>query len=323
MSGWGNHSKGGTQLSLGSPSVARIDVVVVTYKSGETVRGAVAPFAGKDFVRVLVVDNASGDLTLDVLSTLPVETIALEDNNGFAHGCNVGAAAGSSPYVLFLNPDARIEPDAVQTLADAMEADATIGATAPRIFEPDGSPDFSLRRFPRLRSTYAQALFLHRLFPDAAWVDEVIREPSVYERPGPVEWVSGACFLVRRTVLEQIGGLDESFFHYSEDMDICARIWKAGYEVRYVPDAVAEHEGGASAPRSSLLPILAASRIRYANKHDRPLVALLGRAGVALGSATHAIVSKGGWAGRRGHLRALGVALSPLPSDPSHLMRRR
>ena len=68
--------------------------------------------------------------------------------------------------------------------------------------------------------------------------------------PAPCEWVSGACFLVRRTVLEQIGGLDESFFHYSEDMDICARIWKAGYEVRYVPEAVAEHEGGASAPQA-------------------------------------------------------------------------
>ena len=101
----------------------------------------------------------------------------------------------------------------------------------------------------------------------------MIRDPSDYERPHTVEWVSGACFAVRRTVLEQIGGLDESFFHYSEDIDICARIWNAGYEVRYVPDAVAEHEGGASAPRARLLPILAASRIRYAKKHDRPLAA--------------------------------------------------
>lgn len=303
--------------------MAGVDVVVVTYRSGQTIESAISPFAGKDFVRVLAVDNASGDGTVDVLRSLPVETIALEHNGGFAHGCNVGAAAGSNPYVLFLNPDARIEADAVQRLVDAMEGEVRIGATAPRIFEPDGSADFSLRRFPRLRSTYAQALFLHRLLPDAAWVDEVIRDRSVYERPGPVEWVSGACFLVRRTVLEQIGGLDETFFHYSEDMDICARIWKAGYEVRYVPAAVAEHEGGASAPRSSLLPILAASRIRYANKHDRPLVALLGRVGVALGSATHAIVSKGGLDGRRGHLRALAVALSPLPTDPSRLMRRR
>jgi N-acetylglucosaminyl-diphospho-decaprenol L-rhamnosyltransferase len=303
--------------------VARVDVVVVAYRSGETVRGALLPLLGKDFVRVFVVDNASGDSTIDVLRSLSVETIALEHNGGFAHGCNVGAAAGSSAYVLFLNPDAHIEPEAVQALVDAMEADPKIGAAAPRIVEPDGSPDYSLRRFPRLRSTYAQALFLHRLFPDAAWVDEVIRDPSAYERPATVEWVSGACFLVRRTVLDQLGGLDESFFHYSEDMDICARIWKAGYEVRYVPEAVAEHEGGASAPRHGLLPILAASRIRYANKHDSRVVALLGRAGVALGSATHAVVSQGGWPARRGHLRSLAVALTPLPADPSRLVRGR
>jgi hypothetical protein len=72
-----------------------------------------------------------------------------------------------------------------------------------------------------------------------------------------------------------------------------------------------------------LLPILAASRIRYANKHDSRLVALLGRAGVALGSATHALISKGGWPARRGHLRSLAVALTPLPADPSRLVRGR
>ena len=256
-----------------------------------------------------------------MLRSLPVETIALTENGGFAHGCNVGAAAGDAPYVLFLNPDAYIEPVAVQALADAIESDDRIGAVAPRIVEPDGSLDYSLRRFPKLRSTYAQALFLHRLFPKADWVDEVIREQSAYERPGTVEWVSGACVLVRRTVLEQLGGLDEGFFHYSEDTDLCARIWKAGYEIRYVPGALAEHEGGTAAPRHGLLPILAASRIRYANIHDSRAVALLGRAGVALSSATHAVVSKGGWPPRRGHLRSLAVALTPLPDDPSRLVR--
>ena len=300
--------------------MARADVVVVTYKSGKTVLGALSPLVGADLIDVYVVDNASGDSTVDVLRSLPVKMIELEENRGFAHGCNVGAAAGSSPYILFLNPDARIEPDSVQRLVNTMEADAKIGAAAPQILEPDGSLDYSLRRFPRLRSTYAQALFLHRLFPAAAWVDEVIREPTFYEQPHHVEWVSGACFMVRRAVHDRIGGLDESFFHYSEDMDVCARIWDAGYESRYVPDAVAKHMGGASAPRHGLLPILAASRIRYANKHEARLVALLSRGGVALGATTHAIVSKGGWPARRGHLRSLVVALSPLPSDPSRLV---
>jgi len=303
--------------------VAEVDVVVVTYRSCETVRGSLELLAGKESVRVFVVDNASGDSTLDIVRAFPVEAIALEENRGFAHGCNVGAAAGNAPHVLFLNPDARIAPAAVEALAAAAETDASVGVAAPRIVEPDGTLDFSLRRFPRLRSTFAQALFLHRLFPNADWVDEVIRDTSVYERPGTAEWVSGACFLIRRPVLEQVGGLDESFFHYSEDMDVCARVRKAGYDIRFVPEAVAEHEGGASAPRHGLLPILAASRIRYSKKHDSPLVALATRAGVALGAATHTIVSGGGVAARRGHLRALAVALKPLPSDPSHLVRGR
>ena len=126
--------------------------------------------------------------------------------------------------------------------------------------------------------------------------------------------------LVRRSVLEQIGGFDESYFHYSEDVDLCKRIWESGHEVRYVPTAVAEHEGGGSLPRTGLLPILAASRIRYAEKHDAPLVAALVRGAVALGALTHAIVARSG-AARRGHLRALGVALKPLPAEPSHLVR--
>lgn len=301
--------------------MAEVDVVVVTYRSRETVRGSLELLAGQESVRVFVVDNASGDSTLEIVRAFPVEAIALEENRGFAHGCNIGALAGDSPYVLFLNPDARIEVAAIERLVGVMENDR-VGAAAPRIREPDGSLDFSLRRFPRLRSTYAQALFLHRLVPNAPWVDEVIREPSVYDRSGTVEWVSGACVLVRRTVLEELGGLDERFFHYSEDMDLCARIWKAGYEIRYVPEAVAEHEGGASAPRHGLLPILAASRIRYANKHDGRVTAALGRIGVALGSVTHALVGRGGWPARRGHLRALAVALAPLPADPSRLVRR-
>ena len=117
--------------------------------------------------------------------------------------------------------------------------------------------------------------------------------------------------------------MDEAYFHYSEDIDLCARIWKAGYEVRFVSGATASHQGGGSAPRTDLLPLLAASRIRYSVKHDGRLVALLMRAGVALGALTHAVLSREGGSGRRGHLRALAVALRPLPSEPSRLVSDR
>jgi N-acetylglucosaminyl-diphospho-decaprenol L-rhamnosyltransferase len=298
-----------------------VDVVTVTYRSAETLLGSVEVLAQEPAVRVIVVDNASDDSTRELLSTLPVEVIALAVNGGFAHGCNVGVAAGSAPYVLLLNPDARIDHDALQALVAELQRDERAGAAAPRIVESDGTLQFSLRRFPRLRSTFAQAFFLHRLLPDASWVDEVIRERDAYERAHAVEWVSGACLLVRRSVIEHVGGLDESFFHYSEDVDLCARIWAAGYDVRFVPSASASHEGGASAPRTGLLPILAASRIRYSAKHDRRTTVPLVRLGVALGALTHAILARGGWPSRRGHLRALAVALQPLPSEPSRLVR--
>jgi GT2 family glycosyltransferase len=97
-------------------------------------------------------------------------------------------------------------------------------------------------------------------------------------------------------------------------MDLCRRLRDEGFEIRYEPEAVAVHEGGASAPRAALLPVLAASRVRYARKHQPPHVALLERLGVVIGGLTHALVTRGGRAARRGNLRAVARALSPRPA---------
>jgi GT2 family glycosyltransferase len=181
---------------------------------------------------------------------------------------------------------------------------------APKIVEADGSLDYSLRRFPSLRSTYAEALFLHRLFPRAPWSGELVRDRHLYSAPWSPEWVSGACVLVRRSVLELTGGFDERFFLYCEDLDLCRRIRNSGYDVRFDPRATAVHLGGASAPRATLLPTLAASRVRYARKHRSRAMALLERLGIALGELTHTIIARGGGRVRRGHFRAFLRALS-------------
>lgn len=288
--------------------MSKVDVVIVAYNSRSSLRDAVKPIAGDDRLAVIVVDNASADRGLETVADLGVRAIELERNAGFAHGCNTGWRAGTSPYVLFLNPDAAIDPGSVLSLAQVLEEQPEVGAVAPRIVDSDGRVDISLRRFPRARSTFAQALFLHRLFPRAPWVDEVVREPSVYERPGSPDWVSGACLMLRRAQLEELGGWDQGFFLYCEDIDLCRRVREAGYEVRFEPSAVAVHEGGASRPRAELLPVLAASRIRYAGKHGGVATVMLERAGVALGAFTHMLVGRGA-AARRGHARALATAL--------------
>jgi N-acetylglucosaminyl-diphospho-decaprenol L-rhamnosyltransferase len=289
-----------------------VDVVVVSYNSEEHLRALVEPLSRVAQLNVIVVDSASSDATLASIRELPITTIPLEQNRGFAHACNVGWRRGESPFVLFLNPDASIGVEDIDRLVAEVEK-PRVGAAAPRIVGPAGTLEYSLRRFPRLRTTYAQALFLHRFFPHASWSDELVRKEEAYEQPSSPEWVSGACVLVRRQALEEIGGLDEGFFLYCEDIDLCKRLRGAGLDIRFVPEATAVHEGGASAPRASLLPVLAASRVRYAQLHQRRPVALLERLGIALGAFTHAIVARGGRAARAGHLQALRAAVSASP----------
>ena len=299
-----------------------VDAVVVTYNSARTIQGCLRALVDIPQIEAFVVDNASSDETVALASSLPVRVERLIENRGFSYGNNVGMRLGRAPFVLFLNPDATIDQESLRKLVDAFKDDET-AIVAPRILNTDGSVSFSLRRFPRLRSTFAQALFLHRLFPRASWTDEVVRDVRAYEVSGSPDWVSGACMLVRREMLSRVGGWDSGFFLYGEDIDLCRRVRRAGGDICFVPDAIARHEGGASGPRAALMPVLAASRIRYAQKHQRPVVRELERLGVALGALTHLIVAPGGLAARGGHLRALTLAVMPtrprvtVPADPS------
>jgi N-acetylglucosaminyl-diphospho-decaprenol L-rhamnosyltransferase len=297
----------------------RVDVVVVAFNSARTIRGCVQPLADTDWIDVFVVDNGSDDAGLDAVGDLRVTGLAIGRNLGFAAGCNRAWRLGTAPYVLFLNPDARVDADSLRRLMSVLAANPAVGLVAPRIDDGDGALDYSQRRFSRLRSTYAQALFLHRLWPLASWADEVIRDPTAYERQGSAEWVSGACMLVRRRALEELAGWDEGFFLYGEDQDLCRRLWAAGYEIRFEPSARAVHEGGASAPRSELLPLLADSRIRYARKHRGRVAATIERLGIGLGALTHALLTTKGGRWRRSHLRALHrvLQLERATSSPS------
>jgi N-acetylglucosaminyl-diphospho-decaprenol L-rhamnosyltransferase len=288
---------------------ASVDVVVVSYNSRDTLRGCVADVVGTEGIAVFVVDNASRDGSLEAVADLRVNGIQLDRNGGFARGCNAGWRAGDGTYVLFLNPDARIDSASVAALVEVLDREPDVGAVAPRIANGHGELEYSQRRFPRLRSTYAQALFLHRIFPRAPWVDELIRDRAAYERSGSPDWVSGAAILVRRTALEALGGWDDGFFMYAEDIDLCRRLRDAGWGIRFEPSALVVHEGGASAPRPTLLPVLAQSRIRYAAKHWGKVASTVERLGIALGELTHVVVSEGGRAQRLGHGRAFRRAL--------------
>jgi N-acetylglucosaminyl-diphospho-decaprenol L-rhamnosyltransferase len=292
------------------PGEKRVDVIVVSYNSADQLRNCVGPLANESAIHVVVVDNASKDNSVSSVSDLPIRTIALEENLGFGAGCNVGWRAASADYVLFLNPDAQMSPDDVLRLAD-MLGSTSAGAIAPRIVDDAGELEWSLRRFPEVRSIFGQALFAHRLCPKANWVDEVIRDPRRYDRDGPCDWASGACLLVRRELLNRIDGFDEGFFMYCEDVDLCRRLWDdARSPVVYTAMITCTHRGGRSAPRWQLTETLTRSRIRYAEKHFGQYRAIGYRIGIALNALTHVLAGRG-WNGRVGHAHALLAAMRP------------
>lgn len=285
--------------------MAEIDVVVVSYNNRDTLRECVGPLCAIPGIDVTVVDNASPDDSLEAIAELPVRTVQETFNRGFGAGCNHGLAAGHAPLVLLLNPDARLSSEDLERMARVLDAEPQVVVVGPRLLDDTGALIPTLRRCQRPSSVWAQALFVHKVLPHARWANEIDCRKFAYDEPAYPEWVSGACMLVRRTALEGVGGFDEGFFLYCEDMDLCARLRAAGGRIRYEPAAIVRHRGGHSAPRSTLLPVLARSRVRYARKHGGTLSSWAQRAGIAVGAVTHAVASVPRRAWVTGHFAAL------------------
>jgi N-acetylglucosaminyl-diphospho-decaprenol L-rhamnosyltransferase len=292
----------------------RVEVVIVAYNSAETLRACAEPLAQVPWVDVIVVDNACPEDSSRVVEDLPVSVIRSERNGGFAYGCNLGIESGSAEFVLLLNPDAQIDAANLAALVAALAAEPTLAAVGPRVTDRAGGLLFTQRRFPRLRSTFAQGLFLHRAAPLATWADDAIRDPGAYERPGRPEWLSGCCVLLRREAVASVGGLDEGFFLYAEETDLFKRLAANGWTAGYEPGATSWHEGQGSADANATEPIRAASRVRYARKHHGRMIGALEGAGLALGALMHALMWVHKPSRALGHLAAARTALRAIRS---------
>ncbi|MDQ3574116.1 MAG: glycosyltransferase family 2 protein, partial [Actinomycetota bacterium] len=155
-----------------------------------------------------------------------------------------GASRSSGELLLICNSDVTVEDGAVVALAAAMDADERFGVVGPRIMDPDGSLYPSPRRFPAMGVALGHA-FLGLFAPRNRYTRRY-RMLDWQQQPGPVDWVSGACFMCRRDAWDSLGGLDEAYFLYAEDVDLCWRAWKAGWKVGFEPAARVTHIGGAT-----------------------------------------------------------------------------
>ena len=228
-----------------------VDLVIVNYRSYEELSRCLASLERDRgvFARVVVVDHES-DLAAaaGVSARFPwVDLVERATNEGFATGVNLGVARGRADYLLLLNPDCVADGGAVERLVAFAGGHRDVGVIGPCILNPDGTVQGSARRFPGLSTFVAgRSSWLTRRFPRnplSRW-----NLPALAETSGPidVDWVSGACMLIRREAFQQVRGMDEQFFLYWEDADLCKRLGQAGWRTVYLPTATIEHAGGRS-----------------------------------------------------------------------------
>ncbi|MEU4533562.1 glycosyltransferase [Streptosporangium sp. NPDC023825] len=295
------------------PEWPPLAVVIVTYSSGKVVEGCLrsldAALAGAGPARVVVVDNASADDTVErVREVAPeAEVIQTGRNAGFAAGVNAGIAAADGCDVLVLNPDIRLAPGSVLLLRQALALPGT-GIAAPRLTGETGTLHLSLRRRPTVPRALGEALLGGHRAGRIPALGELVVDPAAYDRPQAVDWAAGAAWLVSRACLDALDPLDERYFLYSEETEYMLRAGEAGFAVRYEPRAVAVHLGGEQSTSSRLWALSSANRVRmHRERYGRPRGQLM-RLAVGLNELARA-VARGGAGGRR-HRAALRQLVS-------------
>ncbi len=236
---------------------------------------AEAAEAGGITVHVVVIDNASSDHSVEVARANRNTTVVANTRNvGFGLACNQGIAiarAIGSEHVLFLNPDARLAPDALAALRNALETSPRHAIAGPDLRFPDGRPQPSRRRFPNLATLLVESTPLQwrggGIDGSPGWplIEPIIRRyqcADLADVPGTVDWISGACLLIRVTALAAVGGFDPAFFLYFEETDLAHRLRKSGWTCTYTPEARVFHHRSQSADQN----IGARDRHYYASK---------------------------------------------------------
>lgn len=231
-----------------------LSVVIVNWNTRDLLAQclqSVYETAGGMNLEVWVVDNASTDGSVEMTRRqFPrVQLIENGENVGFARANNQAMAVSQGRYALLLNSDAVVRPGALQSLCRFMDQNPEAGILGPKLLNPDGSFQASYMDFPTLLDEVLLLTKLFHLFHPPCFPSH---SPAQSQEISEADWVPGACLMIRQATLKQVGGLDEEFFMYSEEVDWCWRVKQAGWKVFYTPEAEVLHLGGQSIGRVPL-----------------------------------------------------------------------
>jgi len=244
--------------------VAELSAIVVTLDALPWVERCLESVRGHE---TIVVDHGSTDGTLGLVRERFAEaTLVEQENRGLAAGWNTGMQRARGDYFLILNADAWLLGDAAERLVAFADANPDAAYVGPRLLNPDGSLQRSVRGFPTVWRLATEYLFLRKLAPRSRVLNAYYAGGFEHDRTRDAEYLMGACMLVRRSAVDEVGPLDERFFLFSEETDWCYRFRRAGWRVVFYPGAEAVHVGGA-AHGGRMFREQVGSHLRFLAKH--------------------------------------------------------
>jgi GT2 family glycosyltransferase len=254
-------------VTIAEPSVS---VVVVTFNALPWVEPALESVRGHE---TIVVDHGSTDGTLELVrARFPDARLIEQENKGLGGGSNAGMRVASGDYFLLLNSDAWALDGALERLVAFAGAHPEAAVVGPKLLNPDGTLQRSVRGFPTLWRLATEYLFLRKLAPRSRALNAFYGAGFAHDEPREAEFLMGACLLVRREAADTVGLFDEDFFMFSEETDWCYRFRQAGWKVLFTPNAEFVHVGGAST-RQNWGPMFreqVRGHLRFLAKHRGP-----------------------------------------------------
>lgn len=223
--------------------MSQISVVIVTYNSERTIEDCLTSIIKySPGCEIIIIDNGSGDDTLKIVNQFgqDIQLIRNRQNLGFSKANNLGATRASGEYLVFLNPDAMLtQSDSLERLAEALGENTNFGIVGPRLIYPDGSVQPKVRNFPTVYRAFKEYVLGTKgsycfYTPDCQALCQV-------------ETVAGACMVIKKELFQKMGGFNEKYFMYYEDIDLCRKIRKLGLKVGFIPEITIVHAEGVSA----------------------------------------------------------------------------
>ena len=223
-----------------------LSIIILNYKSLGLVKNCLR--AVKDLnlslaYEVIVVDNNSQDNSVAYLKEhyFDIKLVESGKNLGFSGGNNLGIRQAQGDFILILNPDILVLSKAIENMLDFMKSHSEAGMLGPKLINPDGSLQYSCSRWPDWRLPFYRRSFLGKTRNALAWIDNYLMRDWNHEANSQVDWLYGACLMVRRQAMAEVGLLDERYFMYMEDLDWCRRFWEKGWQVWYLAKAEVIH----------------------------------------------------------------------------------